>query len=178
MGQGRMKKLSLKTAMQICTTAVRVCEQNGWGPICVYVKDPSNNTIASAKMDGMTSVAFPKFAEAKASTAVNLGLSSRGFRDKYSDGSVEKGAQMMNMVAIMDGGMATFPGGVLIKCKESKSVLGSVGVSGATGDQDEFLALNAAKESIQKAELDGVDFDPPSSVLDDIEEKDLKKYIL
>ena len=178
MGCERMKKLSLKTAMQICSTAVRVCEQNGWGPICVYVKDPSNSTIASAKMDGMTSIAFPRFAEAKASTAVNLGMSSRGFRDKYSDGSVEKGAQMMNMVAIMNGQMANFPGGILIKCKESKSVLGSVGVSGATGDQDEFLALNAAKDSVTKAELDNIVFDPPSSILDEIKEKDLKKYIL
>ena len=126
-------------------------------------------------MDGMTSIAFPKFAEAKASTAMNLGLSSRGFRDKYSDGSVEKGAaQMMNTVTVMDGGMANFLGGVLIKCKESKIVLGSVGVSGATGDQDEFLALNAAKESMvctwlyHPFEVYGVDFDPPSSLLDEM----------
>ncbi len=173
-----MKTLTLKTAMQICSTAVRVCEKNGWGPVCVFVKDPSNTTIASAKMDQMTSIAFPRFAEAKASTAVNLGMSSRGFRDKYSDGSVEKGAQMMNMVAVMDGKMANFPGGVLIKCSESKRVLGSVGVSGATGDQDEFLALNAAKMSLQQEGIESVDFDPPSSLLDEIEEKDLKKYIL
>ena len=85
---------------------------------------------------------------------------------------------MMNMVAIMDGGMANFPGGVLIKCKESNSVLGSVGVSGATGDQDEFLALYAAKESLSQEEIKNVEFDPPSSVLDKIEDKDLKKYIL
>ena len=85
---------------------------------------------------------------------------------------------MMNMVAVMDGKMANFPGGVLIKCSESKRVLGSVGVSGATGDQDEFLALNAAKMSLQQEGIESVDFDPPSSLLDEIEEIDLKKYIL
>ena len=69
-----MKKLNLQTAMQICNTAVRVCGQKGWGPVCVFVKDPSSITIASARMDGMTSVAFPRFAEAKAMTAVNLGV--------------------------------------------------------------------------------------------------------
>jgi len=46
----------------------------------------------------------------------------------------------------MDGQMAAFQGGVLIREKEGGSIIGSVGVSGAAGDEDEFCALVGVKE--------------------------------
>ena len=47
---------------------------------------------------------------------------------------------MTSMVNITGGNMAPFPGGVLIKTSEGQ-VIGAVGVSGASGDEDEYCAL-------------------------------------
>ena len=52
---------------------------------------------------------------------------------------------MTSMVSITGGNMAPFPGGVLMKSKGS--VLGAVGVSGASGDEDEYCALRGIIES-------------------------------
>ena len=41
----------------------------------------------------------------------------------------------------MDGNVAGFPGGVLIRDKESQQIMGAVGVSGAAGAEDEYIAL-------------------------------------
>jgi hypothetical protein len=64
------------------------------------------------------------------------------------------------MVSITDGKMAPFPGGVLIK-SESGVVIGAVGVSGASGDEDEFCAL----QGVQNAGLTQVKTIPEESVL-------------
>ena len=54
--------------------------------------------------------------------------------------------------------MAPFPGGILLKAKIDGSVVGSIGVSGAAGDEDEFCAITAAEQS-QIA--DEIEIDPP-----------------
>jgi uncharacterized protein GlcG (DUF336 family) len=47
---------------------------------------------------------------------------------------------MTSMVNITEGKMAPFPGGVLMKDQEG-NVIGAVGVSGASGDEDEYCAI-------------------------------------
>lgn len=42
--------------------------------------------------------------------------------------------------------MACFPGGVLLK-DQSNLVVGAIGVSGAAGDEDEYVGLKSAWES-------------------------------
>eukprot|EP01036_Dinobryon_divergens_P028682 gene28682-37668_t len=104
-------------------------------------------------MDGCAPVGIPQFAMAKAYTCIAMKMSSRTFRDKYTETSdPSKYCQMLSMVNISQGQMAPFPGGVLLRRRDG-SVVGAIGVSGATGDQDEYLALEAAKEALQ-AEAD------------------------
>ena len=50
------------------------------------------------------------------------------------------------MVNITGGKMAPFPGGILLKTNGG-AVIGAVGVSGASGDEDEYCALRGAIES-------------------------------
>ncbi len=74
-------------------------------------------------------------------------ISSRMFRDKYaSDKDPSKYCQMLSMVSITDGKMAPFPGGVLMKNSEG-AIIGAVGVSGASGDEDEYCGLRGIIES-------------------------------
>ena len=50
------------------------------------------------------------------------------------------------MVAITGGKMAPFPGGVVVKNAEGE-IIGAVGVSGASGDEDEYSAIRGVIEA-------------------------------
>jgi len=89
-------------------------------------------------MDGCSGVVAPPMSLAKAKVAVGFKTSSREFGLKYtSTGDDQKIAQLSNMCQI--SGLACFPGGVVIKDEQGR-VIGGVGVSGASGEQDEELA--------------------------------------
>lgn len=139
-------KLTLTLATDICSSIVAKCKDKGWAPVCATVLDSSANIICVMRMDGVA-VAYPKFSQAKATTCVSLGMSSRKFRDKYVGSDPVKLAQLHSMVACMDGRIAAFPGGVLmLPLGGSNEIVGAVGVSGASSDQDEWLALSAIRD--------------------------------
>ena len=154
------RKIYLKEAVEVCNSIVSKCNEKGWNPIACVVVDANSNVIASMKMDNCPPIAFPKFALAKAVTSVTLGISSRKFRDKYNS-SQEKISQMLGMISIMEGQIANFPGSVLISSPIDGSILGSVGVSGASSDQDEYLALQAVKSIFHDCS-----FEPSNSTLE------------
>jgi uncharacterized protein GlcG (DUF336 family) len=140
------KTISLEAAIEIAKVAVETAKKHEFNPITVVVLDASGNTVVSHRMDGCPALCFPKYAHAKASTAIGMGMSSRTFRAKYvppgsTVASPEKFGQMISMTGISGGNIAPFPGGVLIKLKSTGEVIGAVGVSGATGDEDEFCAI-------------------------------------
>ena len=134
-------KLSLEMADQIASGAIQVCKRNGFAPITVNVMNSSGNIIVRKSMDGCPAIGIPEFSYAKAYTCIGTNRSSRNFRDKYTEGvNPAKFCQMTSMVNITGGNMAPFPGGVLLRSKEGE-ILGSVGISGASGDEDEYCAL-------------------------------------
>ena len=49
---------------------------------------------------------------------------------------------MNSMVDITGGKMAAFPGGVLIRNNDNE-VIGAIGVSGASGDEDEYAGMKS-----------------------------------
>lgn len=110
-------------------------------------------------MDGCPHIAYPKISRAKANTCVAVKSSSRAYGAKYligKDGApvgAEVFARVLNQINIVDGNMAAFQGGVLIREKESGVIVGSVGVSGAAGDEDEFCALAGVKECMLADQL-------------------------
>lgn len=142
-----MSKLSLDLSRDICSTIVSKCKEKGFAPIACAVIDANANIIVQMRMDGCLPVAYPKLALAKATTCVSFGVSSRRFRDKYPATDATKIAQLANMVSCMDGRVAAFPGGVLLlPAGGGNEIVGAVGVSGASSDQDEWLALTSIRE--------------------------------
>ncbi|CAJ1366973.1 unnamed protein product [Effrenium voratum] len=137
--------LSLDLADEITKHAVNVCKSQGFKPISICVLDNAGAVIVQKRMDGCPAGAFDSFALAKARTCARLHMSSRAFRSKYSDSNPEKFVQGISMISIVDDGLAPFPGGVLIRDHSSGAVLGAVGVSGAAGDEDEYVALMGVK---------------------------------
>ena len=53
---------------------------------------------------------------------------------------------MTSCVEISGGNMAPFPGGIIVQ-NENGDIIGSVGVSGASGDEDEYSAIRGVLES-------------------------------
>ena len=53
---------------------------------------------------------------------------------------------MLGMIGITGNKMAPFPGGVLIKNKDGQ-IIGAVGISGASADEDEYCALMAVQQN-------------------------------
>eukprot|EP01041_Mallomonas_annulata_P009051 gene9051-18748_t len=136
--------LSLEIADRIATNAIKAAIKYDLPPITVTVIDSSGEIIVTKKMDGCTP-AFPKFAYAKAWTAACFKMSSRTFRDKYTPPgkphTADKYGQMLSMVNISGGNLAPFPGGIVIREIANGPIVAGVGVSGASGDEDEFCAL-------------------------------------
>lgn len=142
--------LSLKSANIIANAVVETAKRNNFAPITVTIVDSSGQVITMQRMDHCKAGAYPKYSYAKAFTAVNMNTSSRAFRDRYvsSDQTkvdFSKVCQMLSMVDIVGGDLAPFPGGVLLRSSTDNSVIGAIGVSGASGDEDEYCALEGVK---------------------------------
>jgi len=147
-----VKTLSLKVADEIASNAIEAALRNAFKPISVCVMDPSGYSIVTKRMDGCPAMVYPKISFAKANTCVSTKMSSRAYGNKYLKGKdgesvgPEVFARVLNQINTADGHMAAFQGGVLIREKESGDIVGSVGVSGAAGDEDEYCALMGVME--------------------------------
>jgi len=143
--------ISLQAANNIANAAINAAKQNKFSPITVTIVDTAGDIITMQRMDHCASGAYPKYSYAKAFTAVSHNMSSRAFRDKYIPKPITdstdylKLSQLLNMSIINEGKLATFPGGIVLRSKEDGTVVGAVGVSGASGDEDEYCALEGAK---------------------------------
>jgi glc operon protein GlcG len=139
-------QLSLNHADAIANNVIACCHRNGFNPVTVYVLDAWGSTLVSKRMDRCSPVGIPDFAKAKAFSCVVNKYPSRVFRDRYTaEEASAKFGQMLGMVAISQGQMAPFPGGILITLEDN--IVGTVGVSGAAGDEDEYCAIRGVIES-------------------------------
>jgi len=146
------KNLSLSAADEISSLVIEVCKRNAFKPISVCVMDTSGHAIVTKRMDNCPPTAYPKISFAKANTCVSTKASSRAYGNKYLKGKngesvgPEVFVRVLNQITTLDGTMAAFQGGVLVRDKSSGEVVGSVGVSGAAGDEDEYCALRGVME--------------------------------
>ena len=148
----RTKRLTLAIADEMASLAVAAAKSNKSAPISVTVMDPDGSEIVSKRMDGCPPMAYSKLAVAKANTCVAVQMSTRAYGNKYlkgSDGISPSTSDVyvrgLNQIVSVDSGLVAFPGGVVIRDAEG-DIVGSVGVSGAAGDEDEYCALSAVHE--------------------------------
>ena len=143
------KTLSLDVADEIASKAIQTAKDNGFNPIAICVLDHAGNPIVAKRMDGCPNRAYATIAEHKANTCVRMKKSSRAYGDKYlpDDATPGKIVRILSQIASNEGEIASFPGGVVIKCAESGQILGAVGASGAAGDEDEYCAWSGVKQS-------------------------------
>jgi uncharacterized protein GlcG (DUF336 family) len=131
--------LDLSAAVKILEAALAYATEQGFKPMAAGVIDARGALKCFAAQDG-TSLKRGEVALAKANGAVALGMGSRGLMKR-----AEQQAYFITAVTSAIGGsLVPVPGGVLIK-DNAGALLGAVGVSGDTSDNDEAAAIAGVK---------------------------------
>ena len=130
--------LTLAIAQKIVTAALAHARSAGFKPLSVVVLDGRGAVIAAASEDG-TSLKRFDIAFNKANGAIALNLGSR----RLGDMAVER-PHFITSATHAVGGLIPVAGGVLIKSAEG-AVIGVVGISGDTSDNDEIAAIAGIK---------------------------------
>lgn len=127
--------LTLDQAQHILTAALAKSKEMGYQPMGIAVLDASGNLKAFASEDGASMFRFD-IARAKAWGAVGMGVSSRtlGERAKGNPNF------FVSLAATSDGKFLPQTGAVVIKDAQGR-LLGAVGASGGTGDEDELICM-------------------------------------
>jgi glc operon protein GlcG len=136
--------LTLEAADEMASAAVSECRSKGFKDISVYVLDAAGRTLVSKTMINVPNL-IPTIAEAKAGAAIGTHSSSRSLKDKYVPDRTPQLLAMTTLGASVQQPFAAVPGGVLCRDAESGAVIGAIGVSGASADEDEHMAIVGAQ---------------------------------
>lgn len=128
--------LTLEVAQSIITTAIAKGHELGLNPLTVAVLDAGGHVKALAREDN-TSTLRPDIATGKAHGAIALGLGSRTIFNRAK----EQPYFIQTMNALANGSLVPVPGGVLIR--DSGKIIGAVGITGDSSDNDEACAITA-----------------------------------
>ena len=127
--------LTMKQALGIATSAVAEAQQKGMAPISVAVLDRGACVLALLR-DERASLGRPDIALAKAAGCLAMGFGGRELARR-----AERMPQFFTALAtVLPKGMVALPGGVLIR-DAAGELLGAVGVSGDTSENDEMCAI-------------------------------------
>ena len=130
-----MTVLNLATAQKIIDAALAHSLAQGYKPMGLAVLDESGQLKAFAREDGASMFRFD-IARAKAWGAVGMGASSRVLAQRAKDNP----NFFVSLAATAEGKFLAQPGAVLVK-NAAGEVLGAVGASGGTGDEDEAICI-------------------------------------
>src|SRR5947208_17004901 len=140
-----MAELTLEIARKILDTALAKGVEKKLKPLVVTVLDARGCVKISAAQDG-TSLLRSEIAHGKAYGALAMGMGSRALFQRAQEQAYFVSA--VNTLA--QGRLVPVPGGVLMH-DSSGALLGAVGVSGDTSDNDEICALAGIEAAGLKA---------------------------
>ena len=130
-----MTALNLEAARAIIAGARAHASEAGFKPMTVVVLDAGGHVLAVEREDGSSMKRF-EIGYGKAHGALSLGMGSRSIMAR-----AEQQAYFVAAVTSAVGGaLVPVPGGVLVRDGEG-ALLGAVGVTGDTSDNDEAVAL-------------------------------------
>ena len=132
-----MHRLTLSQSNALIDAAFAKGAELGLKPLTVTVHDPGGHMIACQRQDGASNMRV-KLAAGKASGALALGVSSRTIGEM----ALERPHFVAAVDTMAEGGMVPAAGGVIV-CDGAGTILGAIGVTGDTSDNDEACALAA-----------------------------------
>jgi glc operon protein GlcG len=130
-----MANLTLEQAEEWIKKACAKATQLGV-KVTVCVVDSGGNQVALARMDG-AGILTPEIARAKAYTAIAFKSHSKDIAERMK----ERPAAALGLTQASGNRVVFLPGGVL--AKKDDEIIGAVGVSGASSDQDHECGLDA-----------------------------------
>ena len=130
-----MSVITLDQANTMIAAAFAKGEELNLKPLSVAVLCPGGHLIAFQRGDG-SSTLRPQIATGKASGALALGINSRVIGDM----AAERPTFVAALGPITTAGIIPAAGGVIVKNAEG-TVVGAIGVTGDTSDNDELAAL-------------------------------------
>ena len=132
-----MQKLTYQISFNIAQKALKKSSELGLKPLAVVVLDDRASLRICLNQDG-TAIHRHRVAHGKANAAMSLGMGSRSLGSR-----AEAQAYFVDAVGrMMDGDFIPVPGGVLIRNVDGV-IIGAVGISGDTSDNDETVAVAA-----------------------------------
>ncbi len=130
-----MNRISLQQAQTVIHAALAKGQELQLKPLCVAVLDAGAHLVALGRADG-ASILRPQMATAKASGALGLGFSSR----RIGEMAAERPTFIATLAGLNPDGLLPVAGGVII-VDDAGHILGAIGISGDTSDNDELCAL-------------------------------------
>ncbi len=140
-----MDFLSLSIADRLVSAALQKARQMKFKPMSVAVLEAGGHLVAFKRED-RSSILRPQIAQAKAWGSLAMGIGGRSLAERASIDPLFVAA----LGSISDGRIAPIPGGVLILNADG-FVLGAIGVTGDTPDDDEICAVAAVEAVDLKA---------------------------
>lgn len=130
-----MTRLTLAVADRMVDAALSEGARHNFQPLCVAVLDAGGHLL-TLKRDERASLLRPQIASAKARSVLNMGFGGRELARRAQQMPAFFGA----LSDLADGNLLPVAGGVLIR-NDAGDVLGAMGISGDTSDNDECCAL-------------------------------------
>ena len=138
--------LKLEQARRIIAAAFEKGTDMKLKPLTIAVLDAGGAVVALERSDGASRMR-PDIATGKANGAIALGMGSRAIFRRAQ----EQPYFIQSMNALARGVLVPVPGGVLIR-DENGEILGAVGITGDTSDNDEACAVAAIEAAGLKAD--------------------------
>jgi uncharacterized protein GlcG (DUF336 family) len=126
--------LTLERAREIIAATRAEAVRAGFKPMTVVVLDAGGHVIAVEREDGSSNSRF-EIAFGKAHGALALGMGSRALMARAE----QQPYFIAAATSAIGGALVPVPGGVLVR--DADLLIGAVGVSGDTSDNDEAAAL-------------------------------------
>lgn len=140
--------LTLDTARTIIAGARAAGSRQGFKPLTVVVLDAGGHVLAVEREDGSSNKRF-EVAYGKAHGALALGLGSRALMARAE----QQPWFIASVTSAVGGALVPVPGGVLVRDTDG-SLVGAVGISGDTSDNDEAAAVEAIEQAGLAAQPD------------------------
>jgi uncharacterized protein GlcG (DUF336 family) len=130
-----MTSITLAQAQQMISAGFEQGAGLGLKPLSIVVLDAGGHVKAFERQDGASNLRF-EVAHGKAYGAIGLGMGSRALMARAEQQPWFVGA----VNGAFGGALIPVPGGVLIRTTDDQLV-GALGVSGDTSDNDEIVAV-------------------------------------
>ena len=140
--------IDLQTARTVIEGARAAARDRDLKPLTVVVLDAGGHLVAAEREDGSSTKRF-EIAFGKAHGAIALGLGSRALMARAE----QQPYFIAAATAAVGGSLVPVPGGVLVR-DGSGTLLGAVGVSGDTSDNDEAAAVAGIEAAGLQAQPD------------------------